>query len=345
PVDVVADDLDLVPAPVATVLEGTDHRLKGKDALAEKRAVHRPHRRALVVRHLHRVDTPRGVAADTVEQAALPARVPEAPHVAARPPGACRDLARIAERVDEREVLAQRMDHLDGEPDACRRRLGEQRRVGVAVGARRVVPGGAVAATADDDQHVAPEIVQPAERAAHLVEAAPHCASLGAEAAVGAEVRHAEPRRAEQPDGADRTVRRQLGAGEADGAVSEALEVAHVVLDRPPAHHVVTDRESIDRVHAGTPRRTADVGSSGDPATSATRAPRTWLAASPRSWRTASITSLIPSSDASSCPPCGFTRGRPGRPAAARSPSPEAPRAGRTRAPGAADRPAAAAAP
>src|SRR5262249_50818452 len=160
----------------------------------------------------------------------------------------------------------------------------------------------------------APEIVQPAERAAHLVEPAPHRAGLGAEAAVGAEVRHAEPRRAEQPDGADRTVRRQLGAGEADGAVSEALQVAHVVLGRPPGHHVVAGRGSVERVLAGAPRRTADVGSSGDPATSAMRAPRTWLAASPRSCRTASITSLIPSSDASNCPPCGFTRGRRGRP-------------------------------
>src|SRR5262249_18702843 len=175
---------------------------------------------------------------------------------------------------------------------------------------------------ADDKRRGGAEIVQPAERAAHLVEAAPHRAGLGAESAVGAEVCHPEARRAEQPDGAYRTVRRQLGAGEADGAVSEALQVAHVVLDRPSAHHVVADRESIDRVHTGTPRRTADVGSSGDPATSATRAPRTWLVASPRSCRTASITSLIPSSEASSCPPCGFTRGRRGRPAAPRSPSP-----------------------
>src|SRR5262245_13457995 len=54
-VDVVADDLELVPAAVAALLQGLDDLAQRQDALAEQRAIHRAHGRALVVRKLHRV--------------------------------------------------------------------------------------------------------------------------------------------------------------------------------------------------------------------------------------------------------------------------------------------------
>ena len=49
--------------------------------------------------------------------------------------------------------------------------------------------------------------------------------------------------------------------------------MADVVLQRPLPHHVVADGQAFR--HCGAPSRTDDVGSSGDPATSARRAPAT----------------------------------------------------------------------
>src|SRR5437764_14209910 len=58
----------------------------------------------------------------------------------------CRPAARAISRasasvIDEREVLAQGMDHLDGEADADRRRLRKETCVRVAIGARGRLPG------------------------------------------------------------------------------------------------------------------------------------------------------------------------------------------------------------
>src|SRR5262249_24783805 len=111
---------------VSALLQRADHRPEREDALAEERTVEGTHGEALVVRDLNRVNASRRIAPDRLEQPALPARMPEVQHVATAAPGAHRDLARGVERADEGEVLAERVDHLDGEPDAGRGRFGEQ---------------------------------------------------------------------------------------------------------------------------------------------------------------------------------------------------------------------------
>src|SRR5262249_50339028 len=90
----------------------------GGDPAPAKRAVHRPHRHALVVRYLHRVDPARGVGPDRLEEATLPSGVEEVEHVAAPGAGGARDLACVGERVHERQVLTEWMDDLEREPDA-----------------------------------------------------------------------------------------------------------------------------------------------------------------------------------------------------------------------------------
>jgi hypothetical protein len=114
----------LVPAAIAVPLERPYDFAQRQDALAEEARVHRPHRDGLVVAQLHGVDPAAGVGRDRVEQAPLPARVPHVEDVAARAAGAPRELARVGERVHERQVLTQRMDHLDREADARFRRFG-----------------------------------------------------------------------------------------------------------------------------------------------------------------------------------------------------------------------------
>src|SRR5262249_44882885 len=98
PLDVVTDDLGLVPATVAVRLEGLEDLQQRQDAAAEKRPVHGSHGRALVIRDLNRVDAVRGIATNRVEQATFPAGVPDVEHVAAAAAGAAGDLAGIAER-------------------------------------------------------------------------------------------------------------------------------------------------------------------------------------------------------------------------------------------------------
>src|SRR5215467_8206295 len=68
--EVIGDDLGLVPAAVAALLQRAEDRSQREDALAEERTVHRPHRDPLVVAHLHGVDAPARVATDRVEKPA-----------------------------------------------------------------------------------------------------------------------------------------------------------------------------------------------------------------------------------------------------------------------------------
>src|SRR5207247_1227797 len=85
PLEVVRDDLGLVPAAVPPALERAEDRAQGQDALAEERAVHRPERHALHVRDLHRMDAAGSVAPDRREEPPLPARVEEVEHVPPAP--------------------------------------------------------------------------------------------------------------------------------------------------------------------------------------------------------------------------------------------------------------------
>ena len=81
---------------------------------------------------------------DASSRPPLPARVPHVEDVAAPRAGAPGELARVGERVHERQVLAQRMDHLDREADAAAfDRLGDERGVRVGVdggGASQLAP-------------------------------------------------------------------------------------------------------------------------------------------------------------------------------------------------------------
>src|SRR5581483_3685773 len=170
---VVGDDLRLVPAPVATTLERADDLRERKDPFPEERAVHRPERHALHVADLDRVDPAGGVAADRLQEAALPARVEEIEDISTPRSRASRELAGIVERVDEREVLPQRVDHLDREPDAGRGRLGEETCIAVAEDARGALPRFAVPAAAQDEQRVAGQTVNVIDRPAHTIEPLP----------------------------------------------------------------------------------------------------------------------------------------------------------------------------
>src|ERR687888_681744 len=61
PLEVVRDDLDLVPPAVAAPLEHAQDVREGQDPLAEQSAIHGAHRHPLVVRYLDRVDAAGGV--------------------------------------------------------------------------------------------------------------------------------------------------------------------------------------------------------------------------------------------------------------------------------------------
>src|SRR5438067_398970 len=251
PLEVVRDDLGLVPAAVAPALERAEDRAQGQDALTEERAVHRPERHALHVRDLHRMDAAGSVAPDRREEPPLPARVEEVEHVPPAPARRPCQLARVRERVDERQVLAQRMDHLDRETDAGGRRLGKETRVGVTIGARGRLPGSAVPAAADDEERVAVQAVHPLDGAPDLLDALADRTPLGPEPAVRAHVRDLERRRAQEPDRPLHPVRAELRAREADRPEAEPLQVPHVLLERPPPQHVVADREALVRLQTG----------------------------------------------------------------------------------------------
>src|SRR5439155_1600734 len=144
-------------------------RAERQDALPDQRPVHRAQRDALHVRDLHGVDARRRVRANRLQEPPLPSRVEEVEHVPPAPARRPRDLARVGERIDEREVLAQGMDHLDGEADAGRRRLRKETRVRVAIGARGRLPRGAVPPPTDDEERVAVQAMHPLDGAPEVV--------------------------------------------------------------------------------------------------------------------------------------------------------------------------------
>src|SRR5439155_13070762 len=122
---------------------------------------------------LHRVDVTAGVARNRLEETALPAGVEEVEDVATPRPRGARQLARVRQRVDERQVLAERMDDLDREPDAGGRGLGQEGGVGVPVDARRAFPGPAVAPAAQHEERITVEPVDVFDGAAYALHAAP----------------------------------------------------------------------------------------------------------------------------------------------------------------------------
>src|SRR5205809_1239947 len=168
-----------------------------------------------------------------------------------RRPAARAISARVGERIDEREVLAQGMDHLDGEADAGRRRLRQETRVRVAIGARGRLPGGAVPPAADDEERVAVQTMHPLDGAPDLLDALADGLALGPEPAVRAHVRDLQRRRPDESDRPLDAVRAELRAREADRAEAEPLQVPHVLLERPPPQHVVADREALVRLQTG----------------------------------------------------------------------------------------------
>jgi hypothetical protein len=159
--------------------------------------------------------------------------VEEVEHVAAAPARAARDLRRVGERVHERQVLTQRVDHLDRQTDAGRARLREQARVGVAIDARGGVPLHAVAAAADHEQRLAVHAVDAVERAADPFDAGGERAPRPAEDAVRADVRDPQRRAAQEPDRALGAVGVELAARLADRAEADPLEVVDVILELP----------------------------------------------------------------------------------------------------------------
>src|SRR5439155_1391618 len=110
------------------------------------------------------------------------------------PAGGARDLPCVNEHVDERNILAEGMDHLDRETDAGRRRLGQERSVGVAVDPGRPLPARSLAPAAQDEQRVTAELVEVLDGAANEINSPANRLPLGAEAPVGAEVRDPEAR-------------------------------------------------------------------------------------------------------------------------------------------------------
>src|SRR5438034_2941967 len=234
PLEVVGDDLRLVPAAVAAALERADDRAQREDPLPEERPVHRAQRDALHVRYLHGVYAHRRIGADRLEEPPLPPRMEEVEHVAPAPARRPRDLARVGERVDERQVLAQGMDHLDGEADAGRRGFRKETRVRITVGARGRLPRGTVPPAADHEERVAVQAMHPLDGAPDLLDALADRAALGPEPAVRAHVRDLQRRRPEEPNRALDAVRAELRAREADRAEAEPLEVPHVLRERPP---------------------------------------------------------------------------------------------------------------
>src|SRR5207248_4504379 len=158
----------------------------------------------------------------------------EVEHVAAARTDGARDLACVGERVHEGKVLAERMDDLEREPDACRVCLGNESRVRVAEDTRGALPRRALAAAAQYEEHVGAEPVCDVDGAPDAIAPAADRRAVGPELPVRADVRDLQLPAAEQPDRPLGPVRVEPRAGEADRAEAEALEVAHVVLERPP---------------------------------------------------------------------------------------------------------------
>ena len=113
----------------------------------------------------------------------------EVEHVAAAGAADARGLACIGERVQERQILTERMDDLEREPDAGGLRLRNESRVRVAEDARGALPRRTVAPAAQDEQHVGTEPVRDVDGTPHAVHPAPDRPALDPKLSVRADVR------------------------------------------------------------------------------------------------------------------------------------------------------------